>query len=436
MLKIIPYPSEKAENCLNNLSRRGSEVDTAIESEVLKILDEVRTRGDAAVIEFSRKYDFPEASKDNLIVTEREFEKAQQDIDSSFTGILEKAISNIHRFHEKQLPKSWFLPGEDGTIVGQVVQPVESVGLYIPGGTGGNTPLISTLLMTAIPARVAGVSEIVLSTPPRRDGSIHPGLLIAARRVGVNRIYKMGSAWAIGAMAYGTETVKPVNVIAGPGNIYVTTAKKIVSGIVGIDVLAGPSEILVVADEFANPEYIAADLLSQAEHDPMASSILITTDSKIADRVNENLKIQSEKLSRAEIIHQSIKDYGFCFTVKNLNAAIELANRIAPEHMELHVKNPWALIGKIKNAGAIFIGEYTPEPVGDYFAGPNHVLPTSGTARYASALNVDVFLKKISILYYSQEALTNNIQHIAEMARWEGLDAHANSVLIRKPPAQ
>ncbi len=432
MLKIVPYPSEKAENYLNNLSRRGSEVDPVIEKEVLKILQEVKTRGDDAVIEFSRKYDFPEASTNNLAVTEEEFEKAQKDIDSSFISILENAINNIYRFHEKQLPKSWFLPSEDGTIVGQMVQPVDSVGLYIPGGTGGNTPLISTLLMTAIPAKVAGVSEILLSTPPRKDGSIHPGLLIAAKKVGVNRIYKMGSAWAIAAMAYGTETIKPVNVIAGPGNIYVTTAKKIVSGTVGIDILAGPSEILIVADESANPEYIAADLLSQAEHDPMASSILITTSSETANKVNKNLKIQTEKLPRSEIIYESIENYGFCFLVESLNVAIELANRIAPEHMELHVKNPWDLIGRIKNAGAIFIGEYTPEPVGDYFAGPNHVLPTSGTARYASALSVDVFLKKISLLYYSKEALANNIQQIAEMAKWEGLDAHANSVLIRK----
>ncbi len=431
MLKVFSYPSEEAETFIQKLLKRGSEVDPEIEKQVVKILSEVKSRGDDAIIEYTKKFDFPGATTKNLIVTRSEFEEAYRQIDDKFLEILRYAIKNIETFHKKQLQQSWFIANEDGTFVGQMIKPVTSVGLYVPGGTGGNTPLISTLLMTAIPAKIAGVSNIALASPPRSNGTIHPGLLVASQEIGVDCVYKMGSAWAIAAMAYGTELVKPVDVIAGPGNVYVTTAKKIVSGIVGIDVLAGPSEILIIADDTANPEYIAADLLSQAEHDSMASSILISTDSRLINTVINATKEQMEKLPRVDTVTASLENYGACFLVENLDRAMELANRIAPEHMEIHTKNPWSLIGKIKNAGAVFIGEYTPEPVGDYFAGPNHVLPTSGTARFASALGVDAFLKKISILHYPREALAKSQQKIASMARWEELEAHARSVLIR-----
>jgi len=432
MIPEFSYPSWEAETFLKKLAERGAEADENIKTQVLEILNNVRSRGDEALLEYTRRFDFPDATLESLEVKESEIENAYRAVSSEFLEILRKAIKNIRSFHENQKEKSWFQIDEKGRLVGQLVRPVQSAGLYVPGGTGGNTPLISTLLMTAIPARVAEVPDIALVSPPRKDGSLHPGLLVAAKEVDVNRIYKVGSAWAIGALAYGTETIKPVNVIVGPGNIYVTTAKKIVAGLVGIDILAGPSEILIVADETAFPSYVAADLLSQAEHDTMASSILITTSKQISEKVRSALEDQLKLLGRKKVALASLKSYGASFIVSSTDQAVELVNRIAPEHLEIHVKDPWSFLGRIKNAGAVFLGSYTPEAVGDYFAGPNHVLPTSATARYASALNVGVFFKRISVLQYTKEALDEDVKTIAEMARWEGLEAHARSVLIRR----
>jgi histidinol dehydrogenase len=341
------------------------------------------------------------------------------------------AAANIEAFHRHQLRTSYFTTCPDGTFLGQMVRPVASAGLYVPGGKGGETPLISSVLMNGLPARIAGVPDLAMVTPPRRDGSINPCLLVAAGEVGIRRIHKIGSAWAIAALAFGTGSVGRVDVIVGPGNIYVTVAKKLVSGVVGIDMLAGPSEILVVADHSARPEYIAADLLSQAEHDPMASAILITTDATLVGRVDGALREQMLKLPRNEIASRAIEDYGAAFLVENLEAAIELSNRIAPEHLELQVREPLALLGRIRNAGAVFMGELTPEPVGDYFAGPNHVLPTAGTARFSSALGVESFLKRTSVIAYSREALNRDAASIVRLAELEGLEAHAASVRIR-----
>jgi len=316
-------------------------------------------------------------------------------------------------------------------LLGQLVNPVDAAGIYVPGAKGGETPLVSSVLMGGIPAKIAGVKTIAMVTPPTRNGSINPHLLVAAQKAGVHKIYKAGSAWAIAALAYGTETILKVNVIVGPGNIYVTLAKKIVSGTVGIDMIAGPSEILVIADRSANPEYIAADLLSQAEHDPLASAILITDQKEIAQAVKAAVAKQLETLKRSAIAKESIQKYGGIMIVPNLTIAIELANRFAPEHLELQVENPFDFVSRIRNAGAVFLGKHTPEPVGDYIAGPNHVLPTAGTAKFASALSVDHFIKKTSLIYYSEAAFRKEAKDIMLLAETEGLDAHARSVRVR-----
>lgn len=364
-------------------------------------------------------------------MSDDEFEHALKNIDQQFTRSLERAAVQIESFHKKQVRKSWIDTERPGTILGQIFNPVDGAGIYVPGGQGGSTPLVSSVLMCAIPAKIAGVRRICMVTPPTKNGSVNPYMLAAARMVGVDTIYKLGSAWAIAALAYGTETVPRCDVIAGPGNIYVTIAKKLVSGTVGIDMIAGPSEVLVIADKSANPDYTAADLLSQAEHDPLASAMLVTDSSETALAVIQALEIQIENLTRKDTARQSLENYGAIMLVSDIDAAIDLANIIAPEHLELHISQPFEYLGKIRNAGAVFMGSYTPEPTGDYIAGPNHVLPTAGTARFSSALSVDNFIKKTSVIHYSQAAFNNEAEDIIRLADIEGLDAHANSVRIR-----
>jgi histidinol dehydrogenase len=431
MLDVTDYPSPQADARLAQIATRKVGHARELETRVAEILETVKRAGDEALLRYTRQFDAPGAELADLTVGAAEVDAAYQAVDQYFLDILRQAIENIRRFHEPQRPQSWFTTRADGTILGQMVRPVAAAGLYIPGGQGGETPLISSVLMNGIPARIAGVADIALVTPPRHDGSVNPHLLVAAREVGVTRIYKLGSAWAIGALAFGTDTVKRVDVIVGPGNIYVTLAKKIVAGEVGIDMLAGPSEILVVADEFANPNFIAADLLSQAEHDPMASAVLITTSATLAHAVSRCLEEQLERLPRADVARQALLQYGALFTVQHLDDALRLANTVAPEHLELQVRDPWPWLGKVQHAGAVFLGTDTPEPVGDYFAGPNHVLPTAGTARFASALGVENFLKRTSVVYYSREAFERDAPAIMRLAELEGLDAHAASVRVR-----
>jgi len=382
-------------------------------------------------VEYSRRFDAPGFTLRDLRVGPVEFRQAAAAVDRGFTRALNRAATQIEAFHRRQVRNSFISLDRAGTMLGQLVRPVERVGVYVPGGQGGKTPLVSSVLMGAIPARVAGVAQVVMVTPPTADGRVNPHLLVAARKAGVDEVYKAGSAWAVAALAYGTETIPRVDVIVGPGNRYVTLAKQIVAGTVGIDILAGPSEILIIADESADPEFIAADLLSQAEHDPMASAVLVTARRELAQAVKEALGRQLAQLARAEIARESIRRFGALIVVRDVAAAIELANRMAPEHLELQLRDPFAHLGAIRNAGAVFLGEYTPEPVGDYVAGPNHVLPTAGTARFASALSVDNFVKRTSLIHYSADALRREAADILRLAEVEGLGAHANSIRVR-----
>lgn len=398
------------------------------EQRVQEILNGVRERGDAALIEYTARFDKAELTPETLRVSKEEIEEAYNAIDDDFVKAIRKARDNIADFHRKQLNNSWFDSSSDGTILGQIIRPMERVGIYVPGGTA-NYP--SSVLMNAVPAQVAGVSEIVMVAPPHADGKLQASTLVAAVEAGVTEIYKLGGAQAVGALAYGTKTIKKVDLITGPGNVYVTLAKKMVYGLVNIDMLAGPSEILVIADGNANPVYVAADLLSQAEHDVLASAVLLTPSGDLAERVREEIIRQVGYLSRKEIMTASLRDYSAIIITKDLDEAIDLANCYAPEHLELSVDQPFALLGKIKNAGAIFMGHFTPEPVGDYFAGPNHVLPTGGTARFYSPLNVDTFMKKSSIISYSPDRLNQHGMDIIKLAETEGLDAHANAVRVR-----
>ena len=430
-MEILNYPSDTAQKKINAIINRGIEFDEKAVTNVKHIIDDVRTNGDSALINYVNRFDSPDLKIESLKVSDNEFEDALKNVDKKFIRSLERAAGQIESFHKKQVRKSWIDTDRPGTILGQMFNPVDAAGIYVPGGQGGNTPLISSVLMCAIPAKIAGVKRISMVTPPTKQGKVNPYMLAAARRVGIDTIYKLGSAWAIAALAYGTETVHKCDVIAGPGNIYVAIAKKIVSGTVGIDMIAGPSEVLVIADKSANPEYTAADLLSQAEHDILASAILVTDSSEVAENVKKALEKQLEKLSRKDIARQSLKNYGAIMLAVNIDAAIDLANIIAPEHLELHIKEPFEHIGKIRNAGAVFMGSYTPEPVGDYIAGPNHVLPTAGTARFSSALSVDNFIKKTSLIHYSKTAFEREAEDIIHLAGIEGLDAHANSVKIR-----
>ena len=428
---ILNYPGEAAEKRVKAIASRGLDFPEKSVQDVMGIIDEVRRRGDSALVRYTRQFDSDHVTEESLLVTEIEINQAFQEVDQAFKESLDLAIGQIEAFHRKQLSPSWFDSTRPGVFLGQMVNPVDAAGVYVPGGKEGKTPLVSSVLMNGIPARIAGVETIVMATPPMKEGRINPHLLVAAKKVGVTRIVKAGSAWAIAALAYGTDRVPKVDVITGPGNLYVTLAKKIVAGAVGIDMIAGPSEILVIADDSSNPDYIAADLLSQAEHDPLASAILVTPSREVALQVEKTISGQLARLARKEVAEASLKNFGAILVVPGMAEAISLANNIAPEHLELQVEDPFAWFGQIKHAGAIFMGRYTPEPVGDYIAGPNHVLPTAGTARFSSALSVDHFIKKTSVIHYSEEAFRKEAAHIIRLADIEGLSAHANSVKIR-----
>ena len=427
-MKIIKLDAESKENILENLLKRSPNQYESYEGQVKAIIEEVRQRKDEAVFEFTRKFDNAQITKETILVTKEEIEEAYEKVGASLIQIMQKAIQNIKEYHQKQVRNSWFDSKPNGAILGQKITPVERVGVYVPGGTAVYP---SSVLMNVVPAKVAGVPQIIMTTPPGADGKVNPGTLVAATLAGVTQIYKVGGAQAIAALAYGTESIKKVDKIVGPGNIYVALAKKAVYGHVSIDSIAGPSEILVLADETANPRFAAADLLSQAEHDELASAILITTSRELAEQVSKEVDIFISKLSRKEIMQKSIDNYGYILVADTLDEAIDTANEIASEHLEIQMKNPFEVMTKIKNAGAIFIGDYSSEPLGDYFAGPNHVLPTNGTAKFFSPLSVDDFVKKSSIISYSKEALEEVYQDVAAFAEAEQLTAHANSVNVR-----
>ncbi|WP_367278841.1 histidinol dehydrogenase [Desulfobacula sp.] len=393
-MKIYQYPSKSAEKRVKDTIERGLGFSKQDYERVEAYLEDVKTRGDEALVEYTKKFDSKKVTIDSLKVTQKEFEIALKNVDTSFLKAIDRSVNQIEYFHSKQKENSWIDTPRNGVMVGQLVKPVSTAGVYAPGAKGGKTPLVSSVLMGGIPAKIAGVPSINLMTPPMENGEINPYILAAAQRIGITSVFKAGSAWAIGALAYGTQTVPKADVIVGPGNIYVTLAKKIVVGIVGIDMIAGPSEILIIADKHANPQFLAADLLSQAEHDAMASSILVTDSPSLAKNTVAAIENQIEKLSRKNIAKKSIEKFGAIMLVPDIETGIELSNRLAPEHLELIVKEPFDYINQIQNAGALFLGPYTPEPMGDYIAGPNHVLPTAGTARFSSALGVEHFTKK------------------------------------------
>jgi histidinol dehydrogenase len=430
-MKIYRYPSAEAQERLAAIVDRQTAFQKKEITAVEKILKTVKKGGDAAVIDYVQRFDAPDLQIDQLKVTPEEFAEAKGQVDRAFMRALNRAKRQIGVFHERQKSNSWIVNERPGTLLGQLVRPVAAAGVYVPGSRGGKTPLVSSVLMGVIPAKIAGVSQVVMCTPPRTDGSVAPELLVAARKASVDAVYKLGSAWAIAAMAFGTKTVSKVDVIVGPGNIYVTLAKKLVAGMVAIDMIAGPSEILVIADESADAACVAADLLSQAEHDPLSSSVLVTTSETLARRVEQALAEQLASLSRRAIAKQSLARFGALMVVPDLNTAIAIANQVAPEHLELQVTDAMDYVGLIENAGAIFVGPYTPEPVGDYVAGPNHVLPTAGTARFSSALSVDHFVKKTSLVRYNREALKKEAKDIIRLAEVEGLGAHALAVKLR-----
>lgn len=405
--------------------------ESKVDDIVRDILDNVRKNGDNALVEYTRKFDCPEFDKSMMRVSLDQMSLAFAEVRNEDLEIIEESIRNIRDFHRRQIQESWMSTKPDGTILGQIVRPVDRVGLYVPGGQGGETPLISSMIMNAVPAQVAGVKQIAVISPPRKDGTLNPYIIATAKELGINEVYVSGSAWAIGALAYGTETINPCDVIAGPGNVFVATAKSQLVGEIGIDMIAGPSEIAILADSSANPIWIAADMLSQAEHDPLASSILVTDNEALADRVKEELSLQASRLPRGEIAMKSLAAWGALVTVPNLNVGLDFINNMAPEHLELAVAEPWSLLGKVNHAGAIFMGHHCPEPVGDYFAGPNHVLPTVGTARFSSALSVETFCKKCSLIYTDKNYVARHGGKIARMARLEGLEAHARSIESR-----
>jgi len=431
-MEIIEYPSEKAENKVLATIKRGLGFTEQDYKDVNGYIEAVRAQGDKAVCSYTNQFDSKNVTVDSLKVSQAEFDEAHQDLDKTFLKALDRAVVQVESFHLKQNQNSWIDTPREGVMLGQMVKPVDAAGIYAPGATGGKTPLISSVVMGGVPAKVAGVESISLVTPPMENGKINSYILATAQRVGIDNVFKAGSAWAIAALAYGTETIPKVDVIVGPGNLYVTLAKKIVSGIVGIDMIAGPSEILIIADKDADPNCIAADLLSQAEHDVMASSMLLTDSEDIAKKTKVCVEVQLEKLSRKDIAAQSIRDFGTIMIVPDIPTAIELSNRLAPEHLELLVKHPFEYVEKVKNAGAIFLGPYSPEPMGDYIAGPNHVLPTAGTARFSSALSVENFTKKTSLIQYSQKAFEKEADDVITLAGIEGLDGHANSIKVRR----
>ena len=425
MLKIIEEKNNK--NFIIELNSRNTQDYKKITKSVEAIIEDVKNNGDRALAKYAKKYDGFE--EDNFEVKDYEIEKAVKEIDRKLYETIEKAYNNIKDYHKKQKRRTnTYKPENKDIILGQIIKPIKKAGIYIPGGKAAYP---STVLMNAVPAKIAGVEEISMITPVGKEGKISPSILVAAYICGVDKIYKVGGAHGIAALAYGTETISQVYKITGPGNIYVSAAKKLVSGKVGIDMIAGPSEILIIADKNANPEYIAADLISQAEHDEMAASILITDSHKLAEKVNEYLKDMVDKLERKEIIKKSLEGYGGILLTDSLNESLNIANEIAPEHLEILTENPFEDYKKIENAGAIFLGEYSPEPVGDYFAGPNHTLPTSGTSKFSSPLSVDDFIKKTSLIYYSKSSLEESKEDIIRFAENEGLTGHANSIKIR-----
>lgn len=427
-MRIQKLNSDTKKNLLEDLLKRSPNNYGQYEARVKEILDKVKEEKDAAVFAYTAKFDGAELTADTIEVTDAEIEEAYAQVDDTLLTVIRKAKDNIESYHAKQRQNSWFDSKPDGTILGQKITPLHRVGVYVPGG---KAVYPSSVLMNVMPAKVAGVDEIIMVTPPGKNGKVSPNTLVAAKEAGVNKIYKVGGAQAIAALAYGTESIPKVDKIVGPGNIYVALAKKAVYGHVSIDSIAGPSEILVVADETANPRYVAADLLSQAEHDELASAILVTTSEKLAHEVSDQVDGFLKELSRAEIISKSLDNYGYILLADTMEDVIDVANEIASEHLEIQTKNPFEVMTKIRNAGAIFIGEYASEPLGDYFAGPNHILPTNGTAKFFSPLSVDDFIKKSSIISYSREALQKVHKDIESFAKAEQLTAHANSIHVR-----
>ena len=427
-MRIMKLEQEARKNLLEDLLKRSPNQYYEYEKSVSQILDKVREEGDQALFSYTMQFDHAKIDKSTIRVTDEEIEEAYRLADPSLIQVIKKALGNIRSYHEKQMQRSWFDAQPDGTILGQKVTALQRVGVYVPGGKAAYP---SSVLMNIVPARVAGVEEIIMVTPTGKDGKVTPNTLVAAKEAGADVIYKVGGAQAIGALAYGTETIPKVDKIVGPGNIYVALAKKAVYGHVSIDAIAGPSEILVIADETANPRYVAADLLSQAQHDELASAILVTTSMELAEKVSEEIDGFLKELSRAEIIRKSLDNYGYILVADTMEEAIETANEIASEHLEIQTKDPYDVMTKIRNAGAIFIGEYSSEPLGDYFAGPNHVLPTNGTAKFFSPLSVDDFIKKSSIIAYSRDALEKIHTEIETFAKAEHLTGHANSIHVR-----
>ncbi|MGI6123300.1 MAG: histidinol dehydrogenase [Acetivibrionales bacterium] len=427
-MKIYEYRKDSLALLYEALNKRSPEGQIEVEQATAEIIRNIKERKDEALIEYSKKFDKVELTLDTIEVSQKEMDEALNSIDRNLLKVIEKAAANIQDFHEKQLEKSWFTTNEAGILLGQKVTPLSRVGVYAPAGSA---PLPSTVLMDVIPAKVAGVEEIILCSPPVKGGKVDPLILACAKLAGADRVFMVGGAQAIAAMAYGTNVIPKVDKIVGPGNIYVATAKKMVFGTCGIDMIAGPSEILIIADETANPAYVAADLLSQAEHDKLASSILLTTSKEIAQMVSQEVAQQLSKLPRAQTAAESLEKYGAIIVTDTIEDAVEISNNIAPEHLEVCTKNPFDLLSKIKNAGAIFLGNYSPEPLGDYFAGPNHTLPTSGTARFFSPLGVYDFIKRQSIISYSRDAFESAASDVAAFAQSEGLTAHEQAIRIR-----
>ena len=427
-MRIQHLDPSAREDLLRDLLKRSPDQYGAYEAQVAQILEEVREKGDEALFAYTERFDGAKLSGETVLVTEEEIREAYQEVPDQLVAVIRRALKNIEDYHAKQKQYSWFDSKPDGTILGQKVTPLKRVGVYVPGGKAAYP---SSVLMNILPAKVAGVEEILMVTPPGKDGKVTPTTLVAAHEAGATAIYKAGGAQAVAALAYGTESIPKVDKIVGPGNIYVALAKKAVYGHVSIDAIAGPSEILVIADETADPRYVAADLLSQAEHDELASAILVTTSQELAEAVSGEVHQFLTVLSRAEIIRKSLDNYGYILVADTMDEAVEIANEIASEHLEIQTRNPYEVMTKIRNAGAIFLGPYASEPLGDYFAGPNHVLPTNGTAKFFSPLSVDDFIKKSSIIAYSREALQAVHEDIETFAKAEGLTAHANSIHVR-----
>ena len=427
-MRTVTLTKETTKDILENLLKRSPNQYGSYEAAVREILAKIQEEGDEALFAYTKKFDRAEITEQNVQVTEEEIREAYEAVDPDLVDVIRKSLVNIRSYHEKQKQNSWFTSSEDGTMLGQKVTPLEKVGVYVPGG---KAVYPSSVLMNIVPAKVAGVDRIIMTTPPGPDGKVNPSTLVAAKEAGADEIYKAGGAQAVAALAYGTESIPKVDKIVGPGNIFVALAKKAVYGHVSIDSIAGPSEILVLADDSANPRFVAADLLSQAEHDELASAILITTSRELAEKVSSEVDEFVKKLSRKNIIQKSLDQFGYILLAETMDQAVEAANAIASEHMEIVTRNPFEVMMKVRNAGAIFIGEYSSEPLGDYFAGPNHVLPTNGTAKFFSPLSVDDFIKKSSIVYYSRKALKKIHKDVEQFAASEQLTAHANSIAVR-----